>query len=115
VSDVIDRADPVRDLGCWISSSRGRYVTSGLVWKAMEWGFPDVDDQDRRALEAYDRGDDELVVDGEICFAYEWVLDLADKAEDWLNEHVAPEGHHFDWHDCEFFLWTDEEWQTTCY
>ena len=38
---------------------------------------------------------------------------MADDAETWLNEHVAPEGYQFGWHDGEFFLWSNEEWEQT--
>ncbi len=105
---VVEKASPL-EIGRWIEGHRGRYVTSELVWRAANRGF-EIDDDDRRALEAYEAGDESIVWDGEDCGVYEWVVDLADNAEVWMNEHVAPEGHSFGWHDCEFFLWTDKEW-----
>ncbi|WP_405057067.1 hypothetical protein OG474_30565 [Kribbella sp. NBC_01505] len=35
---------------------------------------------------------------------------LADAAEAWLNEHVAPPGHSFGWFNGEFFLRADRDW-----
>lgn len=107
---TITKASPL-DIGCWIAGHRGRYATSGLVYKAMDWGFV-IDSDDDRALTAYDGGDDEILHDGEMVDVFDWVIELADEAEAWLNDHVAPEGHSFGWFDCEFFLWTDEEWAT---
>jgi len=43
----------------------------------------------------------------------EAVVDMADDAENWLNDNVAPEGYAFGWHDGEFFLWTDADWEVT--
>lgn len=36
---------------------------------------------------------------------------LADEAETWLNEHVAPHGFSFGWHDGDFTLCHDEWWE----
>jgi hypothetical protein len=106
---TITKASPL-DIGCWIAGHNGRYATSGLVFKAAGWGFPVTAEEDR-ALCAYDQGDDTFPSDeGTYLDAYDWVIELADRAEEWMNEHVAPEGHSFGWLDCEFFLWTDEEW-----
>jgi hypothetical protein len=38
-------------------------------------------------------------------------VDLADVAERWLNDRIAPDGYSFGWHDGEFFLWTTAEWE----
>lgn len=108
MSAVITKASPL-DIGCWIEGHRGHYATSGLVWKACDWGF-EIDDSDRLALEAYEAGNDEIFHLGEKVEVFDWVVELADEAEAWLNDHVAPEGHSFGWMDCEFYLWTDEEW-----
>lgn len=36
---------------------------------------------------------------------------LAESAEAWLNANVAPDGWAFGWHDGEFMLWPDSDWQ----
>lgn len=109
MSAVVERADPVRDLGCWIAGHRGIYATSSLVRKAAEWGYP-LNEDDHRALDAYDAAVEEIQLGDGMVNTDDWVVELCDWAEDWLNEHVAPEGHAFGWCDGEFFLWTDEEW-----
>lgn len=107
---VIERANPVTDLGVWIAGHRGRYATSGLVYRAIEWGFV-IDAEETRAVDAYEDGEDDFLSDGgDRLDAYDWVVDMADRAEAWLNEHVAPEGHLFAWCDGEFCLWTEAEW-----
>lgn len=48
------------------------------------------------------------------CDTQEAILgqgELVDQTEEWLNEHIAPEGYAFGWHDGEFFLWTTDEWE----
>ncbi len=39
----------------------------------------------------------------------------ADEAEAWINEHVAPEGYSFGWHDGEWFLSSTEWWEEEAY
>ena len=43
--------------------------------------------------------------------AAEIVYGAADKAEAYLNEHVAPEGYSFGWYEGEFYLWLVEAWE----
>jgi hypothetical protein len=41
-----------------------------------------------------------------------WTLvEAASEVEDWLNDNVAPEGYSFGWHEGEFFLWSEKQWE----
>jgi hypothetical protein len=39
------------------------------------------------------------------------LADGAEDAEQWLNDFAAPDGYSFGWHEGEFFLWSDEQWE----
>lgn len=109
---TIVKASP-NDIGCWVEGSRGKYAMPYMIRRAMDHGFP-VSPTEVLVIEAYERGEETLAGTqyGEID-THDWLFDsheLGDKAEEWLNEHVAPDGHTFGWLDGEFFLWSDEEW-----
>lgn len=89
--------------GCWVEGSRGWYAQPLVVRIAIGRGM-EVSEADLSVLSRYECGDHELD-------AMETVSDLVDDAEAWLNEHVAAEGYSFGWHDGEFFLWADADWQ----
>jgi hypothetical protein len=97
----IAKASPL-EIGCWIDGWRGWRASARLVEIARGRGMA-ISDEDWKAVVVYQSGEGSAD-DAEV------VSELADKAEGWLNEHVAPEGHRFGWQDGEFFLWTDDEW-----
>lgn len=79
------------DAGCWIDGHYGIYATERVlsIAKDLDWpvsGDIDINDVDQ-------------------------LFDATDEAVDWMNKNVAPEGFSFGWHDGEFFLWSDEEWE----
>jgi len=103
--------------GCWVEGSRGWTAPGVMINKAADWGFP-LDDNDRALVDHYLAGEATHLTlpDGEHVDAddlRECVAgrgELSDRATDWLNEHVAPEGWTFGWSGGEFFLLPESEW-----
>lgn len=114
--------------GCWIDSTSGLYGQTRLLILALDRGWrPDCGPQSKhsrkpflyaRALvKAYnqdvtvrDPWGDWITPD----VAAERIINqggLSDEAERWLNEHVAPHGFSFGWHDGDFMLCHDEWWE----
>ena len=89
--------------GCWLEGHRGWTAIPALVRIAEGYGM--VLSSDDAAIVSRVGGGDDSGDD------WECMHDIADDAEQWLTEHVAPEGYSFGWHDGEFFLWLDEDWQ----
>lgn len=105
--------------GCWLEGSRGWYASSALVRIAESLGMP-LDDDDNALLDAYNSGDtgDITLSTGEVTDPFECVAGqggMADMAETWLNDNVAPDGYYFGWHDGEFFLWSFAQWDEDSY
>lgn len=86
--------------GCIVGGSYGQYASLEVINLAIASGWVDEDAQ--RLVEA----EDEML---EMLREYE--NEIADDAEAWMNENVAPEGYSFGWHDGEFFLWSIEDWE----
>lgn len=86
------------DAGCIIAGSLGQYGVVELLSLAVSSGcdIPDVIKYGN--------------MDQNEALEYEWIGEVADDAEAWLNENAAPEGYSFGWHDGEFFLWSNEQW-----
>lgn len=112
-------AEAEKQQGCWLEGSRGWTASGELVNIADRHGMP-LDDDDRAVVEAYldeertgtvELSTGELVGYDEIMSAVADQDGLAEKAEKWLNENVAPDGWAFGWRDGEFFLWSDSEWE----
>ena len=119
------------DAGCWIDGHWGQYGTDRLVQIASAWGFVGSGDERDRLLITYCsqrvERDEATALAALLPLmtpderdAAEWqiaeeVYSLADDAESWLNEHAAPEGYSFGWHDGEFFLWSTETWEEESY
>lgn len=108
---------PEKYRGCWIEGSRGWRGTGYLVQIAEEYGMR-LSKDDREIVTSYMQSADSVTLStGETLDATEIsgaVIDqgeLADRAEQWLNDKVAPKGWAFGWVDGEFFFWPDEEWQ----
>lgn len=106
-------AEAEKSQGCWLEGHRGWSASGELVNIAHHHGMP-LDAYDREVVTAYLRGDETITIDFQEHDVTGLVVDqgeLADQAEAYLNEHVAPEGWQFGWHDGEFFLMPDEWWQ----
>lgn len=93
-------ADANQLAGCWIDGQWGHYAPVRLVTIAKDSGFR-VTHEEQRAIDAYLNGADES----------EMITYLADQAEAWMNENVAPEGWMFDWIDGEFFFFEQYDYR----
>lgn len=101
--------------GCWLEGSRGWTAIPMLVRIAEGYGFP-MDDDDEKIVSACENGDEDVSLEGDlgnvsVHNAMELTVEIMDKAESWMNEHVAPVGFSFGWHDGEWYLWSDEAWE----
>jgi hypothetical protein len=102
------------DSGCWVDGHWGQYAVAHLVQRAEELGYSEAE-----VISLADRHMNECVHGGvtdehtEPLSADEyWALNEASsEVEDWLNDNAAPEGYSFGWHEGEFFLWSQEQWE----
>lgn len=108
--------NPEKSRGCWLEGSRGWRASGHLVEIAESHGMR-LSKDDRAILAAYlDSADSITLSTGEVLDAGSIagaVIDqgeLTDRAEQWLNDKVAPKGWAFGWHDGEFFFWPDSVW-----
>jgi hypothetical protein len=81
--------------GCYIDGHWGQYGFGRLLTVAESFGWVNASNVNE---------------DNQNDFDLEFVVDLADEAENWLNENVAPADTSFGWFDGEFFLWTNTDW-----
>jgi hypothetical protein len=106
------------DTGCVIDGHWGQYGTARMIDIAAQCGYVDpatappfaqndIVDVARRHLASIGPSDSEPIADHE----HEELAWTVDDVEMWMNEHLAPVGHSFGWHDGEFFLWADDVWQ----
>ena len=105
---IITQATPA-DAGCWIDGHWGQYGIARLVEIAEGMGYNDAEmiDYASRHLASMARSNTFGITDDE----HEALTDSCDDVEVWMNDHLAPEGFAFGWHDGEFFLWSDEDWE----
>lgn len=103
--------------GCWIGGGWGWLGSIRVIEIAESHGFP-MDDDDKALVEA-NRGvcvepltlsTGQVVEPDLIGELVSGQGEMADKAETWLNDNVAPEGYSFGWHDGEFYLWSTADW-----
>lgn len=93
--------------GCVLDgANHGWRITASAITYASAQDFP-VSGVDAAVIRAFQSGDPDRDRDGSCA---EYVSTMADEAIEWLNEHVAPEGHAFGWHDGDLMLWSDETW-----
>lgn len=90
--------ESARIAGCWFDGHRGQYIYGEVVQLACEYGYKPTD-----GWLAHNEAETGQVT--------EWTVEEADRAESWLNEHVASDGYSFGWHDGEWFYWPDTYWQ----
>lgn len=96
----VNRALP-SDAGCWIDGHWGHYGSARLIEIAHNFGYG----RDGAMCQEYLYGD----VSSLKC---EFIVEASEDAEVWMNENVAPDGFSFGWHDGEWFLWSDESWES---
>lgn len=106
----IERATPA-DAGCWVEGWWGQYGVAHLAEKAEAWGYADAEVIDLATRHLATMGPNTAnspeLTDNE----HEALSDASDEVENWLNDHVAPEGYSFGWWEGEFFLWSVESWE----
>lgn len=88
------------EAGCLIGGHHGWHGHAYKLDLAVQSGYPITKDQ-QLVLDCYRTGMPEC----DDC--PDRMPDLMDKAEAWMNEHCAPEGYSFGWHEGEFFLQPD--------
>jgi hypothetical protein len=98
------------DAGCLIDGHHGWHGHAMAIDLAVDAGMP-LTDQDQDILDRYRSGDPDQDPEGNLSDAMINQGGLLDQSEDWLNDHAAPEGYSFGWHDGEFFLWSTETWE----
>ncbi|TCC19946.1 hypothetical protein [Kribbella sindirgiensis] len=100
------------DAGCWFEGSRGHYAITAMIQRAKDHGMT-FEDASLAAVDAFNAGELTMTAeDGLVTIdLLDEIHELADAAEDWLNEYVAPDTHLFGWHEGEFFLMPREWWQ----
>ena len=99
------------DAGCFVDEHLGQYATARMVLLAGEFGFPGKGVLAIAAKKWACIGPSTApeLTDREEDYLYE----LSDEVEQWLNENRAPEGFSFGWFDGGFFLWSDQQWNET--
>lgn len=75
-----------------------------IVEIARHYGMPS-EDKDEEAWARWEANDDDDGCDTE------YMIEWSEAAIDWLNDHVAQDGHSFGWWDGEFFYMPDKWWQ----
>lgn len=111
-TNVIPRLTPA-DAGCWLDGSAGWRANVRVVQIAESFGFA-VSSDDRPILEAFIYGITSIRLHGATIDVNDVILSqggIVDRAEQWLNENIAPRNHHFGWLDGEFLLMPHEWWQ----
>jgi hypothetical protein len=82
--------------GCYIEGSWGQYAFGRLCVLAESFGWKN----------------EYMITESSINdFDLDFLIEIADNAEQWLNDNAAPKDHSFGWFDGEFYLWPDQEWQ----
>lgn len=87
--------------GCYIDGHWGQYGPARLLQMAGEMGWKsDVLPLAEKKLHSMAMGGTEEITEDE-----DERIDYAvDFAEEWLNDHMAPEGLYWFWYECEFYL-----------
>lgn len=97
------------DVGCYAEGHWGQYAGAHMIERATEFGYDDAEAvalAGRKLAEMYPHNGEPLSDD-----EHEALTDATDDAEAWLNANAAPDGFSFGWHDGEFYLWSNENWE----
>ena len=103
--------------GCYVDSHWGQYAIARVVEIAVELGRQcELDEAGRCQLCADEKlaerhlaamgPSTEPGLDGD---EFEQLVEAADSAEAWLNDHRAPEGYSWEWNDGDFGLYANED------
>jgi hypothetical protein len=104
--------------GCWLEGSRGWRIAGDVVRLAWDYGMPH-DSDDELIIGSFMDSVSVVLSDGtkvsnginDTQDAADFVLGqagMADNAEAWLTDNVAPRGFAFGFFDGEFFLYCTE-------
>ena len=86
------------DAGTWVDGARGRHMSSAILDAAEAYGYPISKNLvDAMKEEEESVGEDDFDRD-EFVDRYEWINEEIDRAEQWMNERVAPIGYMFGYH-----------------
>lgn len=99
--------------GAITSSAAGQYGTAEMLAYAAEQGFtpkPEDGIMLAKCLIVAQTWDWDSGPDLGILDLSDWLYELSEDAEAWLNDHRAPKGHAFGWYDGVFALWTEDDW-----
>jgi hypothetical protein len=99
--------------GCWIDDHWGHYGVTRLIEIAQDYGFY-LDECELLSVYAYRKDQTTFKHCGIESHTDDWIFDIGDAAEEWLNENVALPGHTFGWSEGEFFLMEDCWWNQDC-
>lgn len=97
------------ETGCLIDGHWGQYGIARVVMIANDLGW-----SDGVAVELASRHLDSMGpspwpdLSGD---EYEWLINMADRAEEWLNDNIATGDNSFGWHDGEFFYMPSDWWE----
>ena len=87
------------DAGPWVDSARGVHMPSAILERAEAYGYSlpkDVSEYLMLEMKKNpDTGDTER---DDILDEYEFIHEVVEEAEQWMNEHVAPPGYFFGTH-----------------
>jgi hypothetical protein len=115
---VIERVDPSA-AGCWVNDHHGIYAPVIMVDHAVSYGWP-LSDEDAEVLEwarnggivatEWSRDKGVISEDDDLMHMPACWDEIQTEAEQWLNDHVAPEDYSFGWFDGAFYLGHTRWW-----
>lgn len=89
--------------GCYVDSHWGQYAVARAIQVAGDFGWDDAEARDLASRHLAAQGPktgEPLNVD-----EFERLIDAADDAEAWLNDHATVAGHAWGWNDGDFGLY----------
>lgn len=95
------------ETGCLIGGHHGWRGTVEVIHIARAYGFT-LEDEDQELIDRVDANN--RMMDATADEWWDAIVPMSDDAEEYLNEHIAPEGYQFGWYDGEFYLSSDEQW-----
>lgn len=108
---TVTRASPDQ-AGVWVDEVHGIYAPVGMADVALAFGWQ-PNDLDAAIIE-WARHPERALSDAlaavDIDSLPEFWAELQGDIEQWLNDHVAPDGHSFGWHDGSFHLASATWW-----
>lgn len=101
----VPERDETLEPGTYVSSWYGQFAIARMLALAVGYGFQGSDQEDGRLLEiAVETADSLSWPEDMTPDEHDWIVELGNSAEQWLNEHIVPEGLVFGWWEGEFTL-----------